>query len=490
MRELSFEQALDGPFAEAMADFDDSAWRTFLRALDGKPPLPDQQALFEQCTGRSAPFTSLPRQAQACCGRRSGKTRIAALIAATAAAFWDHSVYLSKGERGRVMLLATSKDQSTIAKNYVLALLESHDVTRHLIDGVTAEEIVLTNGIDIVIRAASFRGLRGHTCPLILADETAFWRDHETSTNPASEIFRALAPGQSTVPQPLLLSISSPFAKEGVFYETHVRHWGDNESGTLCWQAASRVMNPTLEIAVIEQAFLDDPQAAAAEYGGEFRSDVATFLDRDVIMACIETGRTQRGAITGVRYYAFSDPSGGSKDAFTCAVAHREGDDGVILDRLVEIKAPFDPGAAVGEVVATLKEFGLATITGDKYAAQWVTGEFKKHGVTYVHAMQDRSAIYIAALPLFNAGRAQLLDNKRLVNQLCGLQRRTSSSGRQSVDHPRHGADDLANSACGALVLASEAQQPMRFVPPLVFTRPRISPYEPWGVTPFGDYGF
>jgi hypothetical protein len=287
-----------------------------------------------------------------------------------------------------------------------------------------------------------------------------------------------------------LLSISSPFAKEGVFYETHVRHWGDNESGTLCWRAASSVMNPTLEIAVIEKAFLDDPQAAAAEYGGEFRSDVATFLDRDVIMACIETGRTQRGAITGVRYYAFGDPSGGSKDAFTCAVAHREGDDGVILDRLVEIKAPFDPGAAVGEVVATLKEFGLATITGDKYAAQWVTGEFKKHGVTYVHARQDRSAIYIAALPLFNAGRAQLLDNKRLVNQLCGLQRRTSSSGRQSVDHPRHGADDLANSACGALVLASEAQQPMAFVPPVVFTRPRISPYEPWGVTPFGDYGF
>jgi hypothetical protein len=64
--------------------------------------------MFEQCTGRAVPFNSPPRQAQACCGRRSGKTRIAALVAATAAAFWDHRTYLSRGERGRVMLLSQS----------------------------------------------------------------------------------------------------------------------------------------------------------------------------------------------------------------------------------------------------------------------------------------------------------------------------------------------------------------------------------------------
>src|SRR6478736_5528111 len=197
MRELNFERALDTVFAEAMADFDATSWRGFLRSLDGKAPAPSQQTTFEQCTGRTQAFTSPPRQAQCCAGRRSGKTRIAALIAATAACFWDHSIYLSRGERGRVMLLATSKDQSTVAKNYVLALLESHEVTKHLIESVTAEEIILTNGIDVVIRAASFRGLRGHTAPLIIADEVAFWRDHETSTNPAKEIFRALAQGKA-----------------------------------------------------------------------------------------------------------------------------------------------------------------------------------------------------------------------------------------------------------------------------------------------------
>src|SRR6476620_5349856 len=124
-------------------------------------------------------------------------------------------------------------------------------------------------------------------------------------------------------------------------------------------------MNPTLDPVVIEQAYADDPQAAAAEYGGEFRSDIASFVDRDKVMACIETGRTERGRLDGMRYHGFCDPSGGSKDSFSAAVAHAEGGD-VILDRTVEIRAPFDPGAAVGEVVAMLREFGLGKIVGDR----------------------------------------------------------------------------------------------------------------------------
>jgi hypothetical protein len=475
MRALDFERALETIFAPAMADFDASAWRPFLRALDGNPPKLNaevgnhldvaplsQHDIFHQCSGRLTPFTSPPRAAQACCGRRSGKTRIAALVAAVAACFWDHSLYLSKGERGRILLLSATRDQASVAKNYVLALLESDKVTKALIDGVSADTIQLTNGIDVVIQAASFRSVRGFTVPLVICDETAFWRDHETSTNPAKEIMRALTPGQSTVPQPLMLSISSPFAKEGAFYETHAKHWGDNESRVLCWQAASKLMNPTLPQEVIDQAYADDPQAAAAEYGGEFRSDIASFIDRDVVLSCIENGRTSRAYLPGVQYHAFCDPSGGSKDSFTLGIAHTEGGQ-AILDALHECRAPFDPGAATAEIASVLKGYCCGVVWGDRYAAAWTVAEFRKHGVEYRHSFQDRSAIYIACLPLLNSGRAQLLDSTRLVNQLAALQRRTSSSGRQTVDHPRNGADDLANSACGALSLAADpnANQPV-----------------------------
>jgi hypothetical protein len=200
-RALSFEQALDTVWAPAMRDFDATAWRPFLRSLDGNAPRDDKEmpggmSTFEQCTGRTTTFNVPPRVAQACCGRRSGKTRIAALIAATAAAFWRHD-YLARGERGRVLLLSATRDQAQVAKNYIVALLESDKVTKAMIEGQSADVIQLTNRIDITITAASFRSVRGFTCPLIIADEVAFWRDTETSTNPAREIMRALAPGQS-----------------------------------------------------------------------------------------------------------------------------------------------------------------------------------------------------------------------------------------------------------------------------------------------------
>jgi hypothetical protein len=73
-----------------------------------------------------------------------------------------------------------------------------------------------------------------------------------------------------------------------------------------------------------------------------------------------------------------------------------------------------------------------------------------------------KSDIYRDVLPLFNAGRAQLLDLKRLVNQLCSLERRTARGGRDLIDHPQHpGAhDDLANAVCGAFVMLERDRRP------------------------------
>jgi hypothetical protein len=60
---------------------------------------------------------------------------------------------------------------------------------------------------------------------------------------------------------------------------------------------------------------------------------------------------------------------------------------------------------------------------------------------------------------LLNSGGVELLDGSdRLVNQLCGLTRRISRSGKDSIDHEIGGHDDLANAAMGAILAASEAK--------------------------------
>lgn len=48
----------------------------------------------------------------------------------------------------------------------------------------------------------------------------------------------------------------------------------------------------------------------------------------------------------------------------------------------------------------------------------------------------------------------ELLDDKVLLAELRGLERRTRPMGRDMITHGPGGNDDLANSACGALVLA------------------------------------
>jgi hypothetical protein len=64
--------------------------------------------------------------------------------------------------------------------------------------------------------------------------------------------------------------------------------------------------------------------------------------------------------------------------------------------------------------------------------------------------------IYGSALPLLNAGRVELLDHRRVLAQLSGLERRTTRGGRDSIAEPPGSFDDCANACCGALVLAAQ----------------------------------
>ncbi len=64
------------------------------------------------------------------------------------------------------------------------------------------------------------------------------------------------------------------------------------------------------------------------------------------------------------------------------------------------------------------------------------------------------SQLYQNLLPLLTSGRADLLDEPRLIAQLVGLERRTARGGRDSIDHPPGGRDDAANAVAGALLSA------------------------------------
>jgi hypothetical protein len=307
--------------------------------------------------------------------------------------------------------------------------------------------------LTIEVRPATFRGTRGFTTVAVVADEIAFWRSDE-SANPDSEILKALRPSLATTGGPLI-AISSPHAQRGELYNVYKRHFGpDGDPLILIAKAPSLVMNPSLPQRVVDKAYADDPASAAAEFGAEFRSDLEVFVSREAIESCKTRNVTVRAPLRGAPYHAFVDPSGGSSDSMTLAIAHSEGER-LVLDCVAERKAPFSPDSVVQEFAALLRSYGVKTVTGDRYAGEWPRERFHVHGITYRPAEMNRSELYLAFLPLVNSGRVDLLDNERMLTQFIGLERRTARSGKDSVDHAPGGHDDIANAVAGALTLVS-----------------------------------
>jgi len=323
-----------------------------------------------------------------------------------------------------------------------------------LVTDETAETITLSNRVQIEIATASFRVTRGYSYAAVLADEVAFWRSDDTA-NPDAEIIGAIRPGLSTIPSSMLLIASSPYRKRGVLWSSFTRYHGRDDARVLVWKASTLEMNPALDPRIVTEAYEDDPDAAAAEYGGEFRNDLSDFVPRAVVDAATVQGRFEIAPIAGLSYVAFADPSGGTgADSMTVAVAHREGDR-VILDAVREVRPPFSPETVTTAFAALLKSYRLRSVTGDRYAGEWPRERFRVHGIDYELSEQPKSDLYRDFLPVLNSGRAELLNLPRLASQLCGLERRTARSGRDSIDHAPGAHDDVANVAAGALLLAA-----------------------------------
>src|SRR5262245_36246315 len=207
-------------------------------------------------------------------------------------------------------------------------------------------------------------------------------------------------------PNAMLLCASSPYARKGALFDAHQRHYGKDHDPVLVWKAPTRTMNPTVSQSVVDAAMARDASDAAAEWMAEFRSDLESFISRETVLACIEPGVQERPPQSGVRYWSFIDPSGGSSDSMTCAIGHLENDHVVVVDCVREITAPFDPESAVDEFVQLLLRYGVRETNGDRYAAQWVTTALEKRGIVgYRHCELPRSALYLNLLLISTQGR-------------------------------------------------------------------------------------
>ena len=426
------------------------AWRVFLAALFGLPMDADAEAIYRRHTGRATAPATPAREGWVIAGRRGGKSRIAALVAVYLAAFRDYGHVLAPGEVGTLAVIAADRRQARVVMRYIVGFLEGVPMLKQMVVNRTKETIELSNRVMIEVHTASFRAVRGYTLIGVIADEIAFWSTDEAAADPDREILNGLRPGMATTGG-LLLAISSPYARRGELWRNYREHFGKDGDPVLVWQAPTQAMNPNVDPQVIADAYAADESAASAEYGAEFRRDIESFVSREAVDACVIPGRRELPPCEGISYVAFVDPSGGSVDSMTMAVAHRGRQNTIVLDLIRERRAPFNPSDVVTEFAETLKAYGCHMVVGDRYAAEWPRERFRAHGIDYRVADKVRSDIYRDLLPVLNSGSIELLDHPRLIAQLCSLERRTARSGKDSIDHPPAGQDDVINAAAGAV---------------------------------------
>jgi hypothetical protein len=429
-----------------------ATWTVFLKALFALPMNDAEKSLYQKHTGRSSvpsePFT----KAWLICGRRSGKSRIAALIATYSAAFRKYTT-LQRGETGVAMIIASDRRQADVIFGYISNFFEEIPLLKEMVLCKTKDAIQLNNQIRVEIHTCDYRSVRGFTVVAAIYDELAFWQTSEESVSPDTEILAATEKGSANVPNALHLGLSSPYAREGALYQAYERNYG-KDTDELCWVADTRSMNPTIRQSWVDQQYAKDPVVAQAEVGAQFRGDLANFLSPEAIAACTVPGRHELPPQPGKIYHGFVDPSGGSSDSMTLGISH-VGDGVAVLDRLVEVHPPFTPSAVVEQFCSELKRYRIWSVTGDYYAAEWVGEQFRKHGVTYYRSEKPKSEIYLSFLHVMNSRQARLLDHPRLRSQLLGLLRRTRSGGKESVDHRVGQHDDAANTCAGAVVLCA-----------------------------------
>lgn len=449
-------------------------WMTALRVLHGLPLPQDEESreLIRTCTGRDP--AKLPKHgfstALLLVGRRSGKSRTAALVAAFEAALSGRERLLSPGEIGLVACISPTRAQSRVVKSYIRAAFESTPILQGEIVDETKDGFQLRNGVEVSVLAGDFRSVRGYSLIAAVVDEVCFFHmAEEGKIRSDTELIHALRPGLSTV-RGRLLAIGSPYARRGWAYSTWKRCFGNDAAKTLVWNAPSRTMNPTLPQSVVDDALAEDLAAAKGEYLAEWRTDVAAFVPREIVEALVIPGRKELPPKPGRRYGCFADVSGGRSDDAALAIAHREGRV-VVLDCLERYKAPHNPYEVVARMAATIRRYGCNAATGDAYAAEWSRTAFASHGIKYERATKSvwkegssawrkvakpKSVLYAELLPRLNSAEVELLDNDMLLTQLSMLERRTRSGGHDVIDHPPGAHDDLANVVAGVCDAVSQ----------------------------------
>lgn len=317
-------------------------------------------------------------------GRRGGKSTLSGIFASYEVYrllnLYNPQAYygLPNGNRIQILSVATNKDQAGLLFNevtthlakceyfkpYIVNNTLSHVNFRTPYDiekfGPTARhqdgKFVSLNGkatVRVTFKPCIARSLRGFGNIVIILDEVAHFQDKGGSS--AEEVYTALEPsaaafsrkdptsgrpvvdpatGREAPVESRIILISSPLAREGLFYKRFelAMRGGQGASNLLAIQAPTWEINPTVSAEFFKKKFHGDPSTFVVEYGAQFSDQLKGWIEREAdLEACIDPGLRPISRSMPRMPHQMGIDIGLVGDSTAVVITHVE-DDKVVLD--------------------------------------------------------------------------------------------------------------------------------------------------------------
>ncbi|MGA2502067.1 MAG: hypothetical protein ABSH20_30355, partial [Tepidisphaeraceae bacterium] len=395
-------------------------------------------------------------------GRRSGKGRIAAVVAtfeATVNAV-AHLAAVPVGERVSIVVVATSQVQARIVHRYVRGFFR-RPALAPLVARDTDDELELTNGIVITTVPATAAAARGSAVPVVIMDECAWYQGRDGSLIDAKEIYDALGPGAAQFPERRVILASTPRWSTGFFADMCALGSSGQFPDMRTFFATTEEMNPKISREYLAQERAKDPAAFAREFEAVWDSGIGAVFEGELVRAAVREAE-RLPAIPDVRYTMAIDPAF-TGDTFAAIVGHVETSGRVVVDVVQGWHgtkgSPVQVDRTLDELAVLSGAYNRAAVLTDQFGAQPIRQGLAARGLSVSEkpwTNETKVDAVAAVRRCLYSGRLEIPPHRELVSELVTLEQRPTPSGRPRIAAPGGGHDDYA-TALLALCLELEA---------------------------------
>jgi hypothetical protein len=314
-------------------------------------------------------------------------------------------------------------------------------------------------GIAFVIFTASVGGVSGFSCICAICDEVAKWRDHETGSNPATEVLASLRPTLAGQPNARLYLSSSPMGTR----DAHAVAFdlGETALQFVAW-APTWIARPLLTEEDC-RALEPDEDTCSREYGAiPFDGSTAMLFTLPMLLAVTRSG-VEDLPCDGSPHFAAQDPASRG-NAWTLALAREAAGRVTIVcarEWRPEAGKALDSGATLGEVGQVLAAYRTRDLWSDQWSFDALSALAVAHGIHLREAVstQASNVQFFETLKRRIVDKTIELPDSRVVrSDLLGVSKWIAKGGAFSIELERRGSRHSDFAPAIALAVAKAAE--------------------------------